>query len=142
MKPRSLSTLMLAAALALPALSMAQGHDDQHDDHADNGHAQQPANKPGGNPPGRQAAPLAEKHPPKPVAAHVERDARGAGPDRAFHRGDKLSGQYRDRQYVVDDWRSHHLKAPPRGYHWVQTGNDYVLAAIATGIIAEVLFNQ
>ena len=43
-------------------------------------------------------------------------------------------------RYVVNNWRGRHLSAPPRGYHWVQTGNDYVLAAIATGIIAQVLF--
>ncbi|MES1163856.1 MAG: RcnB family protein, partial [Rhizobacter sp.] len=29
-----------------------------------------------------------------------------------------------------------------RGYHWVQTGGDYVLVAIATGIIASILLNQ
>ena len=50
--------------------------------------------------------------------------------------------QYRSRQYVVDDWRGHHLSAPPRGYHWVQAGGDYVLAAIATGVIASILLNQ
>jgi Ni/Co efflux regulator RcnB len=43
---------------------------------------------------------------------------------------------------VVDDWRAHHLSAPPRGYHWVQTGADYVLVAIATGIILQLLLNN
>ena len=32
--------------------------------------------------------------------------------------------------------------APPRGYHWVQNGPDYVLVAIATGIIAQILLNH
>lgn len=50
--------------------------------------------------------------------------------------------QYRNRGYVVDDWRGHHLHAPPRGYYWVQTGADYVLVAIATGIIAQILLGQ
>src|SRR6202162_3687615 len=63
------------------------------------------------------------------------RDERGAGPEHAFHRGDRLPGEYRDRQYVVEDWRDHHLSAPPRGYHWVQTGGDYVLVSIGNGII-------
>lgn len=66
----------------------------------------------------------------------------GAGPDHAWHRGDRLPSQYRGRQYVVDDWRGHRLSAPPRGYHWVQNGGDYVLAAIATGVIASVLLNH
>lgn len=69
-------------------------------------------------------------------------DERGAGPDHNFRRGDRLPPQYRGRSYVVDDWRGHHLSAPPRGYHWVQTGGDYVLVAIATGIILQLLLNN
>jgi Ni/Co efflux regulator RcnB len=70
------------------------------------------------------------------------RDERGAGPNHAFHRGDRLPAEYRHRNYVVDDWRGHNLSAPPRGYHWVQTGGDYVLVAIATGIILQLLLNN
>jgi Ni/Co efflux regulator RcnB len=67
---------------------------------------------------------------------------RGAGPDHAFRRGDRLPLAYRNRVYVVDDWRGHHLSAPPRGYHWVQTGGDYVLVAIATGVILQLLLGN
>ena len=67
---------------------------------------------------------------------------RGAGPNHDFRRGGRLPQNYRSNQYVVNDWRGHHLNAPPRGYHWVQTGNDYVLAAVATGVIASILLNQ
>jgi Ni/Co efflux regulator RcnB len=67
---------------------------------------------------------------------------RGAGPEHQFYRGDYLAREYNHRQYVVDDWRGHHLSAPPRGYHWIQTGGDYVLVAIATGIIMELLLNN
>lgn len=73
---------------------------------------------------------------------HDRRDMRGAGPDHSFHRGDRLPPQYRSRQYVVNDWRGHRLNAPPRGYQWVQVGGDYVLAAIATGLIATLILNQ
>lgn len=66
----------------------------------------------------------------------------GAGPDHNFYRGERLPQQYRHNNYVVDDWRGHHLSAPPRGYHWVQTGSDYVLVAIATGIIMQILLQQ
>ncbi|MGS0741625.1 RcnB family protein [Glaciimonas sp. GG7] len=69
-------------------------------------------------------------------------EERGAGPNRDFHRGDHLPPEYRNRQYVVDDWRGHHLNAPPRGYHWVQVGGDYVLAAIGTGIILQLLLDN
>jgi Ni/Co efflux regulator RcnB len=67
---------------------------------------------------------------------------RGAGPDHRFYKGDRLPMEYRGRTYVVDDWRGHHLSAPPRGYHWVQAGGDYVLVAIATGVILQLLLNN
>ncbi len=70
------------------------------------------------------------------------RDERGAGPNHQFHRGERLSGEYSQRYYVVDDWRDHRLSAPPRGYHWIQAGGDYVLVAIATGIIVDLLLNH
>lgn len=66
----------------------------------------------------------------------------GAGPRHDIRRGGRLPDQYRNRQYVVDDWRGHRLRQPPRGYHWVQTGGDYVLAAIATGVIADMIINS
>jgi Ni/Co efflux regulator RcnB len=56
-----------------------------------------------------------------------------------WNRGDRLPPQYRDRQYVVSDWRSHRLSAPPRGYQWVQNGSDYLLVAVATGVILQLL---
>lgn len=69
-------------------------------------------------------------------------DERGAGPDRQYHRGDRLPQEYRHPNYVVNNWRDHNLSPPPRGYHWVQTGADYVLVAIATGIILQLLLNN
>jgi Ni/Co efflux regulator RcnB len=66
----------------------------------------------------------------------------GAGPNHDLRRGGRLPSRYRNHQYVVDNWRDHHLRPPPRGYHWVQTGSDYVLAAIATGVIADLIVNH
>jgi Ni/Co efflux regulator RcnB len=59
-----------------------------------------------------------------------------------FHRGGRLPSELRNRQYVVSDWRGHHLNAPPRGYQWVQVGPDYVLASVASGIIANLILNR
>ena len=67
---------------------------------------------------------------------------RGAGPGHHFYRGDYLTPQYRSQRYVIENWRGHHLAAPPRGYHWVQTGGDYVLAAITTGLILQILLGH
>ena len=60
---------------------------------------------------------------------------------RAMRRGEHMS-QYNGNYYVVNDWRSRRLHAPQYGHHWVQSGNDYALVAIATGIIATVLLNR
>ncbi|WP_322404875.1 RcnB family protein [Massilia luteola] len=66
----------------------------------------------------------------------------GAGPNHDIRRGGHLPSRYRNHQYVVDNWHDHNLRPPPRGYHWVQTGGDYVLAAIATGVIADLIINH
>lgn len=58
---------------------------------------------------------------------------------RRWNRGDRLPMEYRDRQYVVNDWRGHQLSAPPRGHQWVQNGSDYLLVALASGLIAQML---
>jgi Ni/Co efflux regulator RcnB len=71
-----------------------------------------------------------------------DNNERGAGPNHSYYRGDRLPYNDRGRQYVVDDWRGHGLRSPPRGYHWVQSGGDYVLVAIATGVILELLLNR
>ncbi len=71
-----------------------------------------------------------------------ERRYDGAGPDHSFRRGGRLPERYRNHQYVVNNYRQHNLRPPPRGYHWVQTGSDYVLAAIATGVIADLIINH
>jgi Ni/Co efflux regulator RcnB len=60
-----------------------------------------------------------------------------------FHRGDRLPYQFRQHRYYVNDWRAHHLYAPPYGYQWVQDdGGDFLLVALATGLIANLLINQ
>jgi Ni/Co efflux regulator RcnB len=51
-------------------------------------------------------------------------------------------GEYIPRGYPVHvvDYRAYRLNAPPRGYHWVRDDRgDFLLAAIATGIIASVI---
>jgi Ni/Co efflux regulator RcnB len=63
-------------------------------------------------------------------------------PHAEWKRGGRVPTDYRGRNYVVNDYRAYHLNAPPRGYQWVGVGGDYVLAAIATGIIAQIIVGQ
>jgi Ni/Co efflux regulator RcnB len=42
-------------------------------------------------------------------------------------------------RYERVDYRRYHLRQPPRGYEWRRVDNNYVLAAVATGLIASVI---
>lgn len=66
----------------------------------------------------------------------------GAGPNHNWVKGSRVPPQYRSHQYVVNDWHGHGLKRPHRGYHWVQYGSDYLLVAIATGVIAQLILGN
>ena len=66
-------------------------------------------------------------------------DYRGAGHEHGWHRGDRLPREYWGHRHEVADWHAHNLAPPPRGYHWVEVDGDYVLAAVATGIILDTL---
>ena len=60
-----------------------------------------------------------------------------------YKRGGYLPVEYRSTRYVVYDWRDARLREPPRGYHWVRSDNgDFLLVAIATGVIVDLLLNQ
>jgi len=37
------------------------------------------------------------------------------------------------------DYRHYHLSAPPHGYEWREVDGNFVLAAVATGVIATVV---
>lgn len=142
MKQPSVIVLVAALALGMGSASFAQGRP-MH-------------SGPGGDHPSRAHRPV-QSHPGPGMHRHVgppprmdfgppgrandrgPRFAPGYGPRADFRRGARLPLEYRARYYVVDDWRNHRLNRPPRGHHWVQVGPDYVLVAIATGIIVQVL---
>ena len=58
---------------------------------------------------------------------------------RTWSYGQRLPSQYRSRAYVVSNYASYGLRAPPRGQEYVRTGNDVVLTAVATGLITAVI---
>lgn len=76
-----------------------------------------------------------------PPAAYYGRPGYRPGYE-AWRRGAYLPSYYRGRTYVVTDYHRYHLRPPPRGYYWYRTGNDYVLAAIATGLIFDVIAHR
>ncbi len=57
--------------------------------------------------------------------------------ERGYRRGDRLASDYRNKTYIVEDWRAHRLTRPPRGYHWVQVGGDYALVADGSWVVRQ-----
>lgn len=123
----------LCAGLARAAMSQPRGEREPGREGAPRGPGMQgpgPRARPGpdGGPAGRRP----ERGP--------ERGTGGRRPEPGeWHRGSHLPPEYRGHSYVVDDWRAHRLPRPPRGHHWVAVGGEYLLVAIPTGVIVQVV---
>jgi Ni/Co efflux regulator RcnB len=60
----------------------------------------------------------------------------------SWRAGERLPSYYRA-HYRGVDYHREHLRAPPRGYHYVRDDRgDVLLVGIATGIIASVIFGR
>ena len=59
-----------------------------------------------------------------------------------WRRGERLPIGYYGPRYVIGNYYDCGLRAPPYGYHWVRIDHDVVLAAIATGVVLDVIYNQ
>ncbi|WP_083384099.1 RcnB family protein [Cupriavidus sp. USMAHM13] len=125
-KSKLLSSLLLAAIAMSSATGFAQDRDDR--DHR------------GGPPPGQENR---GRGPERDRGPDRDRGPEGRMPPRGgWHKGDRLPPEYRDRQYVIDNWREHRLTPPPRGYQWVGVGGDYFLVAIPTGLVFQVVIGH
>lgn len=145
MKSKALVSIAMALTMAASGQAFAQGNSNHGDrgDRGDRGRGDDRREDRGDRRNDRRDE--AREHDRRDFGrGHNEemRRGRGAGPGHQYYRGDRFPAEYRDRYYVVDDWRGHQLTAPPRGYQWIQSGNDYVLIAIATGIIAQLLLGR
>ena len=69
---------------------------------------------------------------------HYDNGWHGRGNPHHWERGHRYTG----RVVVIEDYPRYRLRTPPRGSHWVRDdNNDYVLVAIATGIILDYVLN-
>ena len=76
--------------------------------------------------------------PPRVVYGHP-----GHRPPPRWSRGYRIHDYGWAPTYVVVDYGRYGLRHPPRGYHWRRDDRgDWLLVAIATGIIADVIFNH
>jgi Ni/Co efflux regulator RcnB len=142
---RSLMAGMALVFMASGPLAYAQPDDHGKDQHAGPAHEQahaapahiapMAANHPESHmaPAHQMAHQMAPQHEVQNRETHVQPSYQG---QHQWHNGDRYNGA---RHQV--DWRSHHLRQPPNGYEWVQNGNDYVLIAIGSGIVAGIIAN-
>lgn len=54
-------------------------------------------------------------------------------------KGQRFDRRYASNYRVIGNYRDYRLSAPPRGYHWVRSGNDAILVALTSGIIGAVI---
>ncbi len=143
MKKFSVSVCALAtAALLSSSLSFAEGRDHGRDDEylRDHQHSRQWEDHGRDHRGGRDGRFEDQRFDQRDGRWNERRPEYNArGPE--FHRGGYISREYRDRAYEVD-YREHHLSRPPYGQRWVQVGADYVLIAIATGVIANIILSR
>jgi len=60
---------------------------------------------------------------------------------RQWAKGQRFDRRYANNYRVIDyrQYNGRNIYAPPRGYQWVQSGDDAVLVAVASGLIGAVL---
>ena len=77
--------------------------------------------------------------PPPPMMGH----RMPPPPPYGWARGVDYRRHYQGPIYVVNDYQRYHLRQPPRGHRWVRDDRgNYLLVAIATGIIADLLLHH
>jgi Ni/Co efflux regulator RcnB len=65
---------------------------------------------------------------------HYRAGPRYYGHPHRWERGHRYYGP----THVVRNYGYYRLRPPPRGYHWVRADDNYLLVAVATGIILDV----
>lgn len=106
----AVASFMLAVMLA-GGTSFAQDRPDDRDHHPDQNHGSQ--NK--------------DRHDDHGFVRHKE-----------WRKGYHMKHEDWDRGARVD-YSQYHLRQPPSGYEWRAVDGNYVLAAVATGVIASVI---
>ncbi|WP_027213435.1 RcnB family protein [Burkholderia sp. WSM2232] len=105
--------------------------------------AQPPQGNPGhggghGQGPNKGKGPNGHGHQQTPPGHGPDGPGNSANAPGHWRKGDRLPPEYRDRQYVIDDWRAYRLAPPPRGYSWVGIGGDYLMVQLSSGLILRV----
>jgi Ni/Co efflux regulator RcnB len=60
---------------------------------------------------------------------------------RRWNQGERFDSRYASNYRVIGNPSAYRLRQAPRGYRWVQSGNDAVLVALASGLIGAIIGN-
>lgn len=115
-----MKTLLIAAsalAIAAGGVANAQHHDDHHDNHG--------------------GAPGHDNHDNHDNGGHAGW-SHDMGGGHHWRNGERMGWNDWHNAPVVD-YRARHLRRPPPGYEWRESNGQYVLAAVATGLIASII---
>ncbi len=130
--------LTAVAALSLLAGVGAATAQSRYDDHRDNGYHN-----------GQQDRDYQDRdHQDRDDRGHHDGDRHdrdGYRHDQGRHNGWRRGGRVDRNEWYQGqrmDYRRYHLRQPPRGYEWREVNGDYVLAAIASGLIYDMMLNN
>ena len=148
--------LAIAASVSLPAMARDHGrrdHDDRDDRRSDYAYDQRDdrryddrdderhhdGRRHGHGEDQDRAVYVVPRYAPPPRAVY-----RNGPPPHAYPRwvrGARYDTRRYAPTYIVRDYGGYGLREPPRGYHWRRDDRgDFILVAIATGLIASVIF--
>lgn len=122
----ALATTTLVASPIISSQAQAQGYGQQHRQEQTRTVVKQ---KPNGRTVVKQ----------KTVVRKDVRNNRYAASNHRWAKGQRFDRRQASNYRVINNYRGYRLNAPPRGYQWVQSGNDAVLIAITSGIIGAVI---
>ena len=118
--------IIAAAAVTLLAVPAMAQDNDRHDDHRDNNAMMNHDDHHGDNT-------MMNRHDDHHDNAMMMQGRHD------WHKGDRIGGDDWNRGERVSDYHSYHLRRPPHGYEWRRVDNNYVLAAVAGGVIASIV---
>ena len=78
----------------------------------------------------------------QPGSSRNQKSGNGNNQQNGQHRGwgqDRGNAHRWNRGERINDYRRYHLQRPRRGYEWRRVDDNYVLAAVAGGVIASVI---
>jgi len=142
MKRFYLNSASAAVALALLAAPLAMAQNMPNHDQGMQGPAAHPMGGNGSHPMAPMPHVIVPQHTDHaPPMGHggmaYHGDNHGYASGHSWHHGDHFYAS----RHVVKNWHDYRLHQPPAGYEWVQDGSQFVLIAVASGIIADVIVN-